>query len=90
MALKFTAGPAVKKVVDLKTTEYPTMGIAVFNDGMEAFFSVGKHLEADQETPRFCTEDGTLKAGWAVEGEWLRDPATKASGISLASVKRLS
>lgn len=84
--LKFVASN-VKKVVALEETTSPVTGIAVFQDGTQAMFSVVKHLEEDG-TPKFLTADDTLKAGWKVEGEWLRDPNAARGGLSLATAKR--
>ena len=79
----------VKQVVELAEVENSTMtGLAIFSDGTRALFSVTKHLEADELTPRFCDENGNLKAGWRVEGDWLRDPNAARGGLSLATVKR--
>lgn len=88
MALKFSRSN-VKQVVELaEVANTDLVGIAIFSDGTEAFFSVQKHLSEDGATPRFCDEDGNLKAGWKVEGEWLRDPNVARGGLSLATAKR--
>jgi hypothetical protein len=81
----------VKTVVELQAVEgSDLMGVAIFSDGTEAFFSVTKHLESDEATPRFCDGDGNLKAGWKIDGEWLRDPGAAKGGMSLATAKRRS
>ncbi len=88
MALKFTRSN-VKQVTELAEVQGSDLvGIAIFSDGTEAFFSVQKHLDSDGATPRFCDADGNLKAGWKVEGEWLRDPNVARGGLSLATAKR--
>lgn len=81
----------VKQVAELvEVHDTDLVGIAVFTDGQQAMFSVKKHLEADGLTPRFCDEAGLLKAGWKVEGDWLRDPDAQRGGLSLSGLKRKS
>lgn len=84
--LKFVASN-VKKVVRLEETTSPNTGIAVFQDGTVAMFSVVKHLE-DDGTPKFLTAEDNLKAGWKVEGEWLRDPNAARGGLTLATARK--
>lgn len=81
----------VKQVVELAEVQNSELvGLAIFSDGSQAMFSVTKHLDADGVTPRFCDADGNLKAGWKVEGDWLRDPNVARGGLSLATIKRKS